>query len=84
MRHLRACKPPGGRVCTYGVELGLAWPVQKSFIIEMTVPNLGIMPGSYSVASESRIPGWSEFHLDTEPDGTVYKPDSLNMEAVKP
>ena len=34
--------------------------------------------------SESRIPGWSEFHLDTEPDGTVYKPDSLYMEAVKP
>ena len=34
--------------------------------------------------SESRIPGWSDFHLDTEPDGTVYKPDSLYMEAVKP
>ena len=34
--------------------------------------------------AESRIPGWAGFHLDTEPDGTVYKPDSLYMEAIKP
>jgi SAM-dependent methyltransferase len=34
-------------------------------------------------ANESQIPGWTEYHLDTEPDGTVYKPDSLFMEAVK-
>lgn len=34
-------------------------------------------------AFESAIPGWREFHLDTEPDGSIYKPDSLYMEAVK-
>ena len=34
-------------------------------------------------ASESAIEGWSKFNLDTEPDGTVYKPDSLYMEAFK-
>ncbi len=34
-------------------------------------------------ASVSRIPNWQNFHLDTEPDGTVYKPDSLFMEAVR-
>jgi predicted SAM-dependent methyltransferase len=34
-------------------------------------------------AGESLIPGWKDFHLDTEPDGTVYKPDSLYMEAQK-
>jgi predicted SAM-dependent methyltransferase len=34
-------------------------------------------------ASESRIPGWVAYNLDTEPDGAVYKPDSLYMEAVK-
>jgi hypothetical protein len=34
-------------------------------------------------AFESGIPGWRDFHLDTEPDGTIYKPDSLYMEAVK-
>jgi SAM-dependent methyltransferase len=34
-------------------------------------------------AFESQIPGWRDFCLDTEPDGTIYKPDSLYMEAVK-
>jgi len=34
-------------------------------------------------AAESRMAGWVSFSLDTEPDGTVYKPDSLYMEAVK-
>ena len=34
-------------------------------------------------AAESRIHGWADYHLDTEPDGTTYKPDSLFMEAVK-
>lgn len=34
-------------------------------------------------AAESRVPGWSDFNLDTEPDGTVCKPDSLFMEASK-
>lgn len=35
-------------------------------------------------ATESRIPDWAGFGLDTEPDGSVYKPDSLFMEAVRP
>jgi predicted SAM-dependent methyltransferase len=33
--------------------------------------------------AESAIHGWSSFHLDTEPDGSVYKPDSLFMEATR-
>lgn len=33
---------------------------------------------------ESRIPDWTTFNLDTDSDGTVYKPDSLYMEAIKP
>jgi SAM-dependent methyltransferase len=33
--------------------------------------------------AESRIPNWAEFNLDTEPDGAVYKPNSLYAEAVK-
>jgi Methyltransferase domain len=32
--------------------------------------------------AESAIDGWVNFHLDTEPDGRVYKPDSLFMEAT--
>jgi predicted SAM-dependent methyltransferase len=35
-------------------------------------------------AHTSAIPGWTGFNLDTAPDGSVYKPDSLFMEAVKP
>lgn len=33
-------------------------------------------------AAESAIPAWVDFHLDTEPDGRIYKPDSLFMEAT--
>ena len=33
---------------------------------------------------ESRIANWPAFNLDTEPDGSTYKPDSLFMEAVRP
>jgi predicted SAM-dependent methyltransferase len=35
-------------------------------------------------ATESYIPEWASCNLDTEADGTVYKPDSLFMEAIKP
>jgi SAM-dependent methyltransferase len=35
-------------------------------------------------ATESYIPNWPDFNLDTELDGSVYKPDSLFMEAIKP
>jgi SAM-dependent methyltransferase len=35
-------------------------------------------------ASTSRIEGWTGFHLDTEPDGSPYKPGSLYVEARRP
>lgn len=35
-------------------------------------------------ATESAIPDWAGYCLDTEPDGRTYKPDSLYMEAAKP
>ena len=34
-------------------------------------------------ADASRIEDFASFHLDTEPDGTVYKPDSLFIEAQR-
>lgn len=34
-------------------------------------------------ANESYLSDWSSYHLDTEQDGSVYKPDSLFMEAIK-
>lgn len=33
---------------------------------------------------DSYIENWFQFNLDTEPDGSIYKPDSLYMEAIKP
>ena len=33
--------------------------------------------------SESRVANWSGFNLDTELDGSTYKPDSLFMEAIR-
>lgn len=35
-------------------------------------------------ATESYVKSWASFNLDTEPDGTVYRPDSLYIEAIKP
>ena len=35
-------------------------------------------------ATESYVSHWVSYNLDTEPDGSVYKPDSLFMEAIKP
>lgn len=35
-------------------------------------------------AHKSAIPHWPSFNLDTEPDGSIYKPDSLYLEAIKP
>lgn len=34
-------------------------------------------------AAESQVPNWTQFCLDTESDGTVYKPYSLYAEAQK-
>lgn len=35
-------------------------------------------------AKTSRIPDWTDFNLDTLPDGAVIKPDLFFMEAIKP
>ena len=35
-------------------------------------------------AVDSAIGNWDQYNLDSGPDGTVHKPDSLYMEAVKP
>jgi SAM-dependent methyltransferase len=35
-------------------------------------------------ATDSQISNWVDYHLDSDIEGSVYKPDSLFMEAVKP
>jgi predicted SAM-dependent methyltransferase len=34
-------------------------------------------------ALKSYILNWSDYNLDTEPDGSIYKPDSIYMEGIK-
>jgi SAM-dependent methyltransferase len=36
------------------------------------------------LADESSIQDFAKYHLDTEPDGSLYKPDSFYIEAVAP
>jgi predicted SAM-dependent methyltransferase len=45
---------------------------------------VGFVDPAQRGAAESAIPNWSSYNLDTLADGTVVKPDSLFMEAVKP
>ena len=46
--------------------------------------NCGLEEVVQRTATDSYVEDWASFNLDTEPDGSVYKPDSLFMEAVKP
>jgi len=34
-------------------------------------------------AYQSRIPGWQSFHLDVNPDASIYKPASLYAEGTR-
>lgn len=43
----------------------------------------GFKNGKVCHADESGIPKWTDNNLDTEPDGSIYKPDSLYLEATK-
>lgn len=45
--------------------------------------NIGFEDVAQQTALDSYIPNWSGFNLDSEPDGSTYKPDSLFMEAKK-
>ena len=46
--------------------------------------DVGFQKPTQRSATDSAIPGWASFNLDTLLDGTVVKPDSLFMEATKP
>ena len=53
------------------------------FSLSRLLKNVGFKQIIQRSASESYISDWEKCNLDTEPDGTVYKPDSLFMEAKK-
>lgn len=54
------------------------------YSLSMLLRQCGLESVVQRSAAESYIPNWASFNLDTELDGTVYKPDSLYIEAIKP
>jgi predicted SAM-dependent methyltransferase len=54
------------------------------YSLSKLLANCGLEKIARCSATESYIPNWNTYNLDTEPDGVVYKPDSLYMEAIKP
>jgi hypothetical protein len=53
------------------------------FSLARLLRKCGFREPQLCTAFGSDIPDWNSFYLDAEPDGTVYKPDSLFMEATK-
>lgn len=54
------------------------------YSLSVLLKNCGLEKITKRTADESYINDWTSFNLDTEPDGSVYKPDSLYMEGIKP
>ena len=54
------------------------------YSLSVLLKNCGLEGIIKRTADESYINDWINFNLDTEPDGSIYKPDSLYMEAIKP
>ena len=54
------------------------------YSLKRLLEDCGFIDIKQYAANTSSIPNWTSFNLDTEPDGAVYKPDSLYMEATKP
>jgi predicted SAM-dependent methyltransferase len=53
------------------------------YSLSILLKNSGLEGITKRNAYESYTPNWTSFNLDTEPDGSVYKPDSIYMEAIK-
>jgi SAM-dependent methyltransferase len=53
------------------------------FSLERLLRNSGFDRARICGPGESEIPGWDDFSLEVEPDGSSSKPDSLAMEARK-
>jgi SAM-dependent methyltransferase len=58
------------------------WMYDRYSLVRL-LSELGFRDARAVAATESQIPGWTQFNLDTEPDGTIYKPYSLYVEARK-
>jgi len=54
------------------------------YSLAVLLENCGLEQIIRRTATESYLDNWNSFNLDTESSGSIYKPDSLFMEAVKP
>jgi predicted SAM-dependent methyltransferase len=54
-----------------------------SYSITRLLNSIGFKKIIVRDAFTSYIDKWPDYHLDTEPDGSVYKPDSAYIEAIK-
>lgn len=54
------------------------------YSLSVLLKKVGLVTVTQRTAYDSFIPNWIGFNLDTEPDGAIYKPDSLYIEAIKP
>jgi predicted SAM-dependent methyltransferase len=54
------------------------------FSLNRLLQNAGFSSIKQRGALESYIPNWSQYHLDSDANGTIFKPDSLFMEGLKP
>lgn len=66
----------------------LSGEVHQVLYDQLSLGNLLQETGFVSIrrvsARQSSLPGWEAFSLDTLPDGTVRKPDSFFLEAIRP
>jgi predicted SAM-dependent methyltransferase len=62
---------------------GLHMWMYDNYSLGRLLENVGFRDPQRLTPTESRIPGWASFNLDTDPDGCIYKADSIYMEAVK-
>jgi len=54
------------------------------YSLDKLLQECGLVKVTQRYAHQSYLENWNKYNLDTEPDGTIYKPDSLYMEAIKP
>jgi len=52
--------------------------------LNLLLKSCGFFDFKVCKANESEIPNFSNYELDTSPDGSVRKPDSIFVEAIKP
>lgn len=53
------------------------------YSLSVLLKNCGLENIIQRTATESYIDNWTSYNLDTESDGSIYKPDSLFMEGIK-